>query len=101
MNAARLLVVFDLPGHHLVAAVVDLHVAAHDHLLGVLVVDKLIGGQKQLGIFRHVRTQRIKAFRSLLRERGRTHSHGKCLQRHACEQGSVDQLCTFAVACRH
>jgi hypothetical protein len=100
-DAAGPLVVLDLTGHHLVAAVFDLDIAAHGHLFRVAVVDQLIGGKEQLGIGRDVRLQRIDSRSCVLGHGWSIHSDGKRMQRHAREQGSIDQLHTSAVACRH
>ncbi len=100
-DAAGFLVVIDLPGHHLVAAVFDLHIAAYGHLFRVAIVDELIGGQQQLGVGRNIRLQFVDSRPCVLRLGWRIHSDGKHMQRHACKQGSVGKLHAFAVACRH
>ncbi len=100
-DTARLLIVVDLPGNHLVAAIFDLDVAANGHLFRVAIVDKLIGGQQQLRIGRNIRLQVVDSRSCILRPGWRIHSGGKRVQRHAREQGSVGKLHAFAVACRH
>ncbi|MEY9532649.1 hypothetical protein ABIA19_002439 [Sinorhizobium fredii] len=100
-DATALLIVVDPAGHHFVAAIFDLHVAAHGDDFRVAVVDQLVGGQQEFRVSRNARLQLIDSGRGVLRHGRRVHSDGKHMQRHARKKGGVGKLHRSAVACRH
>src|SRR5690606_35165743 len=84
-HSASPLVVFHLPGDQLVAAVVDLHRSAGDHLLGIVVVDEFVGGEDQLRVIGYggrelLDIRALGEGRAPSGERQRANSH-------ACKQG--------------
>ncbi len=72
-HPARLLVVFDTLGHHLVAGVIDLHASDGRNDLLVPVVDQLIGRKHHFRFGIDLRLQPLRR-RILLREGGRNAS---------------------------